>query len=302
MLYRVIAMNLKAQGRLFSWVALATLVALPLLPHFSTEVQLLLLTPIILLIGVPHGALDIVFARQFLGVRTSASWTLFSLAYVATTALVVGLWWIAPGFFLVAFLLISIFHFSGDPEGETPKLFRMLYGGSVIFCPLLLHKAQVIEVFTFLAGAPYAQIIGVLLQRAAWPWLVAIVAVAISGAKHEPVRSIELVSVALLLAFAPPLFGFTLFFCGMHGARHILRTRDYSQEGTLRSLLGIASLPMAITVAGVAVAWWLSDGTPLDTRLAQLLFVGLAALTVPHMILVEQVRLSGWMAGRKVVR
>jgi Brp/Blh family beta-carotene 15,15'-monooxygenase len=293
-------MNLKAQGRLFSGVAWAALLALPLLPHLSTEVQLLLLSPIILLFGVPHGALDIVFARQFLGLRSIANWTLFALAYVACTALVVGLWWISPGFFLAAFLLISIFHFSGDPEGDTPALFRMLYGGSVILCPLLLHQAQVFDVFTFLSGAANAQMIVALLQWAAWPWLVAMVAVAIYGAKQEPTRSVELVSVAALLTLAPPLWGFTLFFCAMHSARHVLRTRDYAYAGTLRTLLGIASLPMAITVAGVAVAWWLSDGIPLDMRLAQLLFVGLAALTVPHMILVEQVRWSGWMAGRKV--
>jgi hypothetical protein len=55
---------------------------------------------------------------------------------------------------------------------------------------------------------------------------------------------------------------------------------------------------MAITVIGVAVAWWLSGGNPLDMRLAQILFVGLAALTVPHMIVVERIRMTGWVAGR----
>jgi Brp/Blh family beta-carotene 15,15'-monooxygenase len=176
----------------------------------------------------------------------------------------------------------------------------MLYGGAIIFCPLALHAVEVSEVFAFLAGVPAAQVIVAALQWAAWPWMVAIGVVAIAGARREPVRSIELVSVAALLTVAPPLIGFTLFFCCMHSARHVLRTRDYSNEGTLRALLRIAVWPMAITVAGVAVAWWLSGGSPIDMRLAQLLFVGLAALTVPHMIVVERVRLTGWVAGRRV--
>lgn len=293
-------MSLKSQGLLFSLIAWAVLLAIPLLPELSTEVQFLMLSPIILFMGVPHGALDIVFARQFVGVQSIAGWSLFSLAYVLGAALVVGLWWVAPGVFLSAFLLISVFHFSGDPEGETSTLFRMLYGGSVILCPLVLHQGEVLNTFTYLAGFTNAQIIVATLNWVAWPWTIAIGIVAIAGAKQEPLRSLELISVAALLIFTPPLFGFTIFFCGMHSARHVLRTRDYSYEGSLRPLLRIAFWPMAITVTGVAVAWWLSDGISLDMRLAQLLFVGLAALTVPHMLVIENVRLTGWTAGRSV--
>lgn len=291
-------MNLRLQGLFFSGLAWLALLVIPWLPPLDAQAQLIVLSPIILLMGVPHGALDTVFARQFVGIRSIAGWGLFALAYVAAAAAVVGLWWVAPGFFLAAFLLISVFHFSGDPQGKTPALFRMLYGGAIVFCPLALHAAEVAEVFAYLAGVPAAQAMVAALQWAAWPWVVAIGVAAIAGARREPVRSIELVSVAALLTVAPPLIGFTLFFCGMHSARHVLRTRDYSNEGTLRALLRTAAWPMAMTVTGVAFAWWLSGGSPLDMRLAQLLFVGLAALTVPHMIVVERIRLTGWMAGR----
>jgi Brp/Blh family beta-carotene 15,15'-monooxygenase len=293
-------MNLQSQGLLFSRVTWGVLLALPLLPHLSIEVQLVMLSPIILFMGVPHGALDMVFARQFVGVRSITDWGLFALAYVACAAGVVGFWWVAPGFFLAAFLLVSAFHFSGDPEGKTPALFRLLYGGSVILCPLVLHQAEVTDVFAYLAGVANAQIIVEVLNWAAWPWAIAIGVVAIAGLKRQLNRNIELVSVAALMIFAPPLLGFTLYFCGMHSARHVLRTRDYSHEGNLRSLLRIAFWPMSITVVGVAVAWWLSANSPIDMRLAQLLFVGLAALTVPHMIVIEKVRLTGWIAGRSI--
>lgn len=291
-------MNLRLQGLFFSGLAWLALLVIPWLPPLDAQAQLIVLSPIILLMGVPHGALDTVFARQFVGIRSIAGWGLFALAYLAAAAAVVGLWWVSPGFFLAAFLLISVFHFSGDPQGKTPALFRMLYGGATVFCPLALHAAEVSEVFAYLAGVPAAQAMVAALQWAAWPWVVAIGVAAIAGARREPVRSIELVSVAALLTVAPPLIGFTLFFCGMHSARHVLRTRDYSNEGTLRALLRTAAWPMAMTVTGVAFAWWLSGGSPLDMRLAQLLFVGLAALTVPHMIVVERIRLTGWMAGR----
>jgi hypothetical protein len=50
-------------------------------------------------------------------------------------------------------------------------------------------------------------------------------------------------------------------------------------------------------VMASAVAWHLLKDTTLDARVLQIVFVGLAALTVPHMVLVERVRLSGWLKG-----
>jgi Brp/Blh family beta-carotene 15,15'-monooxygenase len=290
------------QGLAFSAVAWLALLASPWLPPLDAQAQLLVLAPVILLLGVPHGALDIVFVRQLGGFRSIAGWGLFTAAYLAAAAAVVVLWGLAPGLFLAAFLLISVLHFSGDPEGRTPPWFRLLYGGAVVICPLALHAAEVSQLFAFLAGPAAAQVIVAALQWAAWPWVAAIGMAAIAGARRDPARSIELLSVTALLTVAPPLIGFTLFFCGMHSARHVLRTRDYSHAGTLRHLARIAAGPMLATVLGVAGAGWLADGKPLDMRVAQLLFVGLAALTVPHMIVVERVRFSGWVLGRSTPR
>ena len=289
--------SLGQQGLAFSALAWLLVLACLWLPPLGAEAQLVMLSPVILVLGVPHGALDVVFARQLGGVRSLGGWSLFTTAYFAVASSVVVLWWLAPGIFLVTFLLISAFHFSGDPAGETPALLRMLYGGAVIFCPLTLHAEEVSQLFAFLAGLPAAQAIVEVLHRAAWAWVAAIGCASILGMRTASVRSIEMVSLAALLTFAPPLIGFTLYFCGMHSARHVLRTRDYSSAGTFHHLLRIALWPMLATVAGVGIAMACSNGRTLDVRLAQVLFVGLAALTVPHMIVVERVRLAGWGQG-----
>ncbi len=307
-------MSRRRQGLIFCLLAWATIGVSLWLPPFDIQIQLAVLSPLIFLLGVPHGALDTVFVRQLTNVRSAVGWSLFTFAYLAAAAAVVLVWWFSPGFFLATFLLISAFHFSGDPEGRTPALFRLLYGGAIIFCPLILHRVEVGQLFAALAGAPAAQAIVAALQWAAWPWLAAIVIAALAAiattvttattttttttnTRQNLARSIELLSLAALLTLTPPLIGFTIYFCAMHSARHVLRTRDYSRAGTWRHLLGVAAWPMLATAAGVAVAWYLSDGKPLEMRLVQLLFVGLAALTVPHMIVVERVRFIGWPKG-----
>lgn len=291
-------MSLKLQGLVFSAAAWLVVGATLWLPPLDSQSQLALMSPIILLLGVPHGALDIVFVQQRTGIRSAAGWSLFTIAYLAAASLVVILWWASPGVFLVAFLIASALHFSGDPEGKTPLAMRLLYGGAFIFCPLTLHAAEVEQLFAFLAGGPAAQTIVVALQWAAWPWVAAMGAAAMVSASRALPRSIELVSLAAMLTVAPPLIGFTLFFCGMHSVRHVLRTRGYASAGTWGHLVRIAAWPMAGTLVGIALAGWLSDGMSFDARLAQLLFVGLAALTVPHMVVIEPVRFTGWGAGR----
>jgi hypothetical protein len=50
-----------------------------------------------------------------------------------------------------------------------------------------------------------------------------------------------------------------------------------------------------LLVFGIVATTWLGLGNvPVDDRLMRIMFVGLGALTVPHMALVERVRLSGW--------
>ena len=84
-----------------------------------------------------------------------------------------------------------------------------------------------------------------------------------------------------------------VFFCGTHSARHIIRTIDYLDRSSLGLILGAALLPMLGGLVASADASHLLSGTSLDARDIQLVFVGLASLTAPHMAPVEHVRLSG---------
>lgn len=286
---------LRIQGLAFSIGAILLAIVAVSTARFDSQVELIVVASLIVLLGIPHGALDTIFARKLYGIKTLGGWLRFALIYLLLGASVVGFFMLAPSGFLIGFLLISMLHFSGDPAAGTPWFARALYGGAIIVLPTLLYAGEITRLFALLVGIDAATLVTPFLRLLAWPWLISFVLAAIQRLPKDWLTALEMGAVALLAVLAPPLISFTVFFCAMHSARHILRTINYSGSSSLGLILGAMSLPMLGVLLASATAWHFLGGMPMNGAIIQLVFVGLAALTVPHMALVERVRLSGWM-------
>lgn len=85
-----------------------------------------------------------------------------------------------------------------------------------------------------------------------------------------------------------PLLYFTVYFCLLHSPRHLFET---ARSIGLSSLVSIARAAAPIVIATLvlaAVLWRLLPGASLDAQLLQIVFIGLACLTIPHMLLEVQ--------------
>lgn len=286
---------LRLQGLVFSLLALATAALSVFLAPINSQQALWLAASLIVLLGVPHGALDPIFAKGLPQANSLASWTKFAICYVLLAAGVVALWRISPLLFLVGFLSISVLHFSGDLALGATFLSRFLYGGSVVVLPTLWHADEVGSLFSLLVGVDAALPVTAGLHLMALPWLAALALVAVGSGRRDWLLALEITAVGSLALAAPPLLGFAVFFCGMHSLRHILRTQKYSGL-TPKRLALVAVLPLLAVLFMAALGWILLPDSPVNERLLQFLFVTLAALTVPHMLLVERVRFTGWQA------
>jgi Brp/Blh family beta-carotene 15,15'-monooxygenase len=285
----------RVQGLAFCAVAVAVALFSPLLPEVHSTQALGTIAVLILLLGVPHGALDPIFAQRLHHIRRAREWLMFGLLYVLAATLVVAAWYVAPGAFLIGFLLVSVAHFSGDLTPPTPPVTRLLYGGAIIVLPAALHSGELLRLFAILVGADSAGMLTAMLQLLAWPWLGALLIAATAHARRDWLSALEIVAVSTLALIAAPLYAFAVFFCAMHAARHILRTADYAGRRTgRRHLLMLALPPMVLTTAATIAIALRIPSSSLDTGLVQIIFIGLAALTVPHMALVERVRWRGW--------
>lgn len=285
--------NLRRQGLVFSALALLLVTASLLLPRLEPTLELLIFGAMVLVLGVPHGALDPIFARHLYAVRGVIAWSVFVGAYVGLALLVIGFWLLTPAVFLFLFLVASTLHFSGDLAPGSPWSTRLLYGGAVIVLPVLNHAPEMTRLFGFLVDANAADRFVSTLRFLAWPWVGGIFLSVLVICRRDWVTAVELVSYILLVLVAPPLLSFTVFFCVMHSARHALRTQRYAGL-SWRQLLLTSLAPTVAVGAAALLTWFVVKDAPLDMRMVQFVVIGLAALTAPHMLLVERVRFSGW--------
>lgn len=285
---------LRIQGVIFSLAALLLAAAALLFQRPDKQAEIIVFAVLTMLLGVPHGALDPILAHQLYGVKGYFGWARFALVYVATAALLLMLWLIAPALFLVIFLIASVAHFSGDLSADTPVWSRLLYGGTIIILPTILHAAEVSRLFGFLIGTEAASALVVALRWMAWPWLAGLMMAAIFRARTDWLTALEIISVSALAVAASPLVAFTVFFCGMHSVRHILRTQQYVRDTSAWRLIGWSAIPMLAVCAAFAAAWYHLKDAPFDSRMVQIVFVTLAILTGPHMVLIQQVRRAGY--------
>lgn len=282
------------QGAVFSAVAVFVTLLSLWLPRLDPGVELLGAACLIVLLGVPHGALDPVIAKRAYRVSGPRDWFLFTAGYLGLMLGVIVLWTYWPFVFLVGFLIITAFHFSGDPEAGTAPISRLVYGGAIVILPCLFHASEVARLFGLLAGDAAASRLVPPLHVISFGWATLLAVCALQERRRSRLVTMELLAVGAMTTVASPLAGFMVFFCGMHGARHILRTIGRQDGGASGGVLKAALPPMLIVAAVVALFLSVTPAQSLEARVVKLIFVGLASVTVPHMLLVEPLRFHEW--------
>ncbi len=237
-------------------------------------------------LGMPHGALDIVIGRRL----TRAS--VFFELYLAVAVVMAVIWIAAPAVGLFAFLAASWFHFArGDAAhrgglGGSAALSGMATAGCAIGLPLALHSAVVTPVLADLlmgTAAPTAAQVAAVGWMIAYPSLVAgIVAGLAAMQAREYAALVEIIVIALLAGAVHPLVSFALYFSLWHSPRHMIAL-DIDRTTWARSL----GTSTALLVVGAAA--WRQTG-PSAATATRVVFIGLAALTWPHLGVTEMFR------------
>jgi len=243
-----------------------------------------ILVAAVTLLGLPHGALDPMVAQHCFGGRQGFKLSIFFTLYAAVALLYALVWWQWPEFGLASFLAIAAYHFGSDWENRSSLLARCAYGATIVTLPALAHPAQVAAVYQALGVVRPQPLLhvsslvavvaaGVAVSSGVWRWRIC---------RSDLMEVICIVAGAILLQ---PLLFFVCYFGLLHSPRHLLQTARSVGIARLATIARVTAPNVLATVLAAAVFLLILHGKRLDDRILCVVFAGLAALTVPHMIL-----------------
>jgi Brp/Blh family beta-carotene 15,15'-monooxygenase len=251
----------------------------------------------IVLFGVPHGSLDVLFASQAYGLSNYSKWFKFLIAYIAAASAIIFLWLQIPNVFFIGFLILSIIHFSEDLNIPDINLIKFTYGASIIVMPSLFYAAEVTHLYGMIVDINVAKKLVIVSQLLIYP-ITFLLTIQLSTKEISLRTKLEILSVLSIMITLHPIFAFTLYFCLMHSARHIVRSHFFLNEYTRTYFLEALILPTLSVIIVGSIIWFFTFTQSIETDLIRIIFIGLAALTVPHAWVLKKSNFSRWIHSR----
>ena len=249
---------------------------------------------LIIFVGIPHGALDGAISIT-LGCSKRLMLQLgFFGAYLLVSAGVIIMWYFFPVVSLIFFLFISIFHFGcGDLDWKKNKTYLIngyFHGGLVILGIIFCNKLEVSYFFSVLSGNQLSLLwtclyLGIIL------WLSALTFIVFNFKKMKLSRNyISLIIIIIaVITLLPPLPAFAIYFCFIHSFNHMKRVvptlLNFMEKGKVISLM--ITLSVLSWLGGAVALYYILNLNIFPEAILKVTFIGLAALTFPHMILVD---------------
>ena len=166
----------------------------------------------------------------------------------------------------------------------------LAHGGLAIVGISQFHRSEVNEIFAYLTNQDTAAVwlaVDILTVGV----IVAIITCVFQASKNPKWAAtiLELLLLGIVYALAPPLLGFAIYFCCVHSARHFRKIYATIKETVASgNIKNQAILFTVISWIAAGIAFWMfADFADPGPTILRITFIGLAALTVPHMILID---------------
>jgi Brp/Blh family beta-carotene 15,15'-monooxygenase len=272
--------------------------------------EILIISPVICLllilsIGISHGALDNQKGKKLIQLYGVKSSYFFYLIYLIIGFSIIIFWLYFPTISLIVFLMVASYHFGKEDMNFLMKnknasnlILYFLKGALIIIAPLIFHFTETINIFKllliqnenfflFLNFIETKQILSISLFAS----LLVNIYYFINNFKIMNILIIiDFLSIMILNYFLSPLVAFTIYFCFLHSFRHSISLANELDTNNFKNgscIFVKKAMPLTLLTALLYVIslYFLSNYYQLNDAILKVIFIGLASLTFPHILL-----------------
>ena len=260
---------------------------------------------LILTIGISHGSLDHIKGKKLLNRLKVNNINFFYISYVFLCFSIIIIWLMFPLITLVLFLFIASYHFGKEDTNflinnylPFNQIFYFLKGALIIIAPLNFHFEETINIFKqlFVESEKFYIYLGLVENFKIIPIFFLL---SIFSSIYLFVINFKFVNFSIFLDFfsililnyyLPPLLAFTFYFCFLHSIRHsfslILEIDSKNfRNGLILFLKKALPLSILTIIIYIAALFYLSNLYEFNNAILKVIFIGLASLTFPHILL-----------------
>jgi len=241
-------------------------------------------------VGISHGSLDYIKGTKLLKIFKIKNKMLFYLIYILITSIIVFFWLVLPFFTLTIFLIVASYHFGKEDSvfGKIKK-FKLsglfLKGSLVVSAPLYFHTYETVQIF---------EILDFKLNQYNDNLIVALMFLGLISNffinKNIFFSLLDSLTIIILNINFEPLLAFTIYFCFLHSIRHSLSliegmNNKNFKKGLVNFLKKAIPLTIVTALGFLTAVILLNEYYLLNSAILKVIFIGLASLTFPHILL-----------------
>ena len=256
---------------------------------------------LIISFGISHGALDNEKGKKLLRKFKIKNILLFYLSYIFVSLIILLFWFYFPTLTLSLFLIVAAYHFGkedseimGPKKNVFLKVIYFLKGSIVILAPLFFKYNETSNLFDILNFN--LELLSYLNENNLIKIFFYISLISNLYFLIENIDEnydfiiLDLFSINLLFYLLSPLAAFSLYFCFIHSLRHTVSLcnnldKKSLSKGFKRFLKKALPLTIITAVIFIIVVFIIIKYNTLDFALLNVIFIGLASLTFPHILL-----------------
>ena len=260
---------------------------------------------LILTIGISHGSLDHIKGIKLLKIFNIKKTYIFYLTYVLISFSVIITWTLFPSFTLILFLIVASYHFGKEDtefliidKTHGMEVVYFFKGLLIVLAPLYFHFQETVEIFKLLFIDNELFYLSLEFIESNKVIQIGIIISTISSMflflnKYELEKFtifLDYFSIILLNYFFSPLTAFTIYFCFLHSIRHsISLALDLDETNLFNGFIIFIKKALPLTIlTGVFCLislYLLNNSNNLNDTVLKVIFIGLASLTFPHILL-----------------